>query len=149
MSLSWIDEYVAGVIENYNSNDVYEIFNNLDIHIIKVDKNDNVLKENDAIYIRSFYGIEVVYLRDDLPSQYERFVLSHELGHAILHTEIASAAYNNKLIIKGKLEKQADYFAIKLLDIELDDVYYEGLTTEQVSRDLCVSEESLEYIGVV
>ncbi len=148
MSLSWIDEYVAGVIENYNSNDVYEIYGNLDIRIIKVDKNDNVLKGNDAIYIRSFYGIEVVYLRDDLPSQYERFVLSHELGHAILHTEIASAAYSNKLIVKGKLEKQADYFAIKLLDIELDDVGYEGFTSEQLAKDLCVSEGSLEYMGI-
>ncbi len=146
MSLSWIDEYVDGVIENYNSNDVYEIYSNLDMNIIKVDRNDNVLRGNDAVYIRSFYGIEVVYLRDDLPSKYERFVLSHELGHAILHTEIASAAYNNKLIVKGKLEKQADYFAIKLLDIELDDVGYEGFTSEQLAKDLCVSEVSLEYI---
>ena len=146
MSLSWIDEYVAGVIEVYNSNDVYEIYSNLDMNIIKVDRNDNVLRGNDAVYIRSFYGIEVVYLRDDLPSQYERFVLSHELGHAVLHTEIASAAYNNKLLVKGKLEKQADYFAIKLLDIELDDVGYEGFTSEQVAKELCVNEESLNYI---
>lgn len=146
MSLSWIDEYVEGVIDHCYSEDIYEIYSNLDIHIIKVDKNDNVLKGNDAIYIRSFYGIEVVYLRDDLPPQYEKFVLSHELGHAILHTEIASAAYSNKLIVKGKLEKQADYFAIKLLDIKLDDVGYEGMTAGQVAGDLCVAEESLVYI---
>lgn len=145
MSLSWIDDYVDGVIENYDSKDVYEIYDSLDIHIIKVNKNDNVLKENDAIYIRSFYGMEVVYLRDDLPSQYEKFILSHELGHAILHTEISHAAYNNKLIIKGKLEKQADYFAIRLLDIKLDDISYEGLTSEQIAKELCIAEESLSY----
>jgi Zn-dependent peptidase ImmA (M78 family) len=88
----------------------------------------------------------VVYLRDDLPCQYEKFVLCHELGHAILHTEIPSAAYNNKLIVKGKLEKQADYFAIKLLDIKLDNVGYEGLTTEQIAKELCIAEESLNYV---
>lgn len=147
--MKWIDEYVDGVIANYNSNDVYEIYINLDIHIIKVDKNDSVLKRNDAIYIRSFYGIEVVYLRDNLPFQYERFVLSHELGHAILHTEIASAVYSNKLIVKGKLERQADYFAIRLLDIDLDDVGYEGFTSEQISKELCIAEESIFYMNEV
>jgi len=146
MSFSWIDPYVDGVIENYDSNDVYQIYKGLGIHLIRVDRNDSILKGNDAMYIRSFYGMEVVYLRDDLPLQYEKFVLCHELGHAILHTEIPSAAYNNKLVVKGKLEKQADYFAIKLFGIRLDDVSYEGLTTEQIATDLCVTEESLNYV---
>lgn len=145
MSLSWIDPYVDGVIENYDSNDVYRIYKSLGIHLIRVDKKDNILKGNDAMYIRCLYGLEVVYLRNDLPLPYERFVLCHELGHAILHTEISHAAYNNKFIVKGKLEKQADYFAIKLLDIRLDEVQYEGLTTEQIAKDLCITEESLNY----
>ena len=75
------------------------------------------------LYIRNFLGIEVVFIRDNLHYQYEKFVLAHELGHAVLHVEIGTAAYSNKLINRGKLERQADYFAIKILDIKIDDVY--------------------------
>lgn len=73
-------------------------------------------------------------------------MLAHELGHAILHTEIATAAYNNKLLNKGKLEKQADYFALKLLDISIDKDYFEGYTLEQIAKALYVTEASLNYI---
>lgn len=149
MGLSWIDEYVDGVIDHCYSEDIYEIYHTLKIGIIKTCKEDLVLQGNEALYIRNYLGAEVVFIRDDLPYKYEQFVLSHELGHAILHTEIASAAYNNKLIVKGKLENQADYFAIKLLDINLDDVYYKGFTNEQIAKDLCVAEESLIYINEV
>lgn len=145
MSLSWIDEYVDGIIEYCNSRDIFEILSSLGISIYRVCCNDSVLQGNDAMYIRSYFNIEVVFIRDDLPYQYEKFVLSHELGHALLHTEIAAAAYNNKLINKGKLERQADYFALRLLDITIDKDYYEGFTLEQIAHELCVTEECLAY----
>lgn len=145
MSLSWIDEYVDGIIEYCNSTDIIEIFSSLGISIYKVCFSDNVLQENDAMYIRSYFNVEVVFIRDDLHYQYQKFVLAHELGHALLHTEIAAAAYSNKLISKGKLERQADYFALRLLDITIDKDYYEGCTLEQIAQDLCVTETSLKY----
>ncbi|MBU5440230.1 hypothetical protein KQI42_19735 [Tissierella sp. MSJ-40] len=63
-----------------------------------------------------------------------------------MHIELSSAAYNNKLIVKGKLEYQADYFDLKLLDTRLNDVYHSDLTIEQIAKDLYVTEESLIYI---
>lgn len=146
MSLSWIDEYINGVIEYCCSRDIFEIYDSLNINIKEVDKNDLLLRGNDAVYVRNFLGIEAVFIRDDLPLQYEKFVLAHELGHAILHVEIATAAYNNKLTNRGKLERQADYFAIKLLDIKLDDVYHYELTLEQIAKELYVTEDSLNYV---
>lgn len=146
MSLSWIDEYVDVIIEYCNTRDIFEIFSSLGISIYRVCCSDSVLQQNDAMYIRSYFGIEVVFIRDDLPYQYEKFVLSHELGHALLHTEIAAASFNNKLINKGKLERQADYFALRLLDITIDKDYYEGFTIEQIAQELCVTEESLTYV---
>lgn len=59
--------------------------------------------------------------------------------------EIATAAYN-KLTNKGKLERQADYFAINLLGIKIDDVYHYGLTLEQIAKELYVTEDSLNYV---
>lgn len=145
-SFSWIDDYVDGTIDLCFSNDVYEIYKFLNINIIKLDKEDTLLCRYEAVYIRNYFGIEVVFIRDDLPHKYEKFVLAHELGHAILHVEATQAAYNGNLINKGKLEKQADYFAIKLLDIAIDRVYYEGYTCEQIAKDLCVADDSLNYI---
>lgn len=120
MNLSWIDQYVDGVKEYCSSNDIYEIYNTLNIEIKKIDKDDPILKGNEAVYIRNYFGIEVVFIKDNLPYQYEKFVLAHELGHAILHIEIITAAYNSQLINQGKLERQANCFALKLLDITID-----------------------------
>lgn len=143
MSLSWIDEYVDGVIHNCYSRDIFEIYSTLNINIKRIDKDDYLLQGNEALYIRSYFGLEVVFIRDDLPYRFEKFILGHELGHALLHTEISKATYNSKLINKGKLEKQADYFAIKLLNVNIDEIYYEGFTIEQIAKELCITEESL------
>lgn len=145
MNLSWMDQYIDGVIEYCGSNDVFEIYETLNINIKKVDKDDLLLQENDSVYVRNYLGIEVVFIRDDLPYKYEKFVLAHELGHAILHIDVASAAYSNKLLNKGKLEHEANYFALRLLNISIDSVYYDGYTYEQLAREFCVTESSLEY----
>jgi len=140
----WINDYVRGITEHCKTNDIYDIYNELNIKIYKVDKKDKILNNNDAFYMRDYYNLEIVFIRDDLEYYFEKFILAHELGHAILHTDIISAAYNKKLINKGKLEKQADYFALKLLNIEIDSIDYEGYTIEQISKSLHVSEKSLE-----
>lgn len=144
-SFSWIDEYVIGAVDLCLSNNIYEIYEFLNISIVKLDKKDTLLCGYEAIYFRNHFGIEVVFIRDDLPYQYEKFILAHELGHALLHTEIAKAAYNKNLINKGKLEKQADYFAIKLLDITIDEFYCGDYTYSQLASELYVTEESLKY----
>lgn len=133
MSLSWIDKYVDGVVDYCCSRDICEIYDTLNIIIKRIDKDDLLLQGNEAVYIRNYLGMEVVFVRDDLPYQYEKFVLAHELGHAILHVEIAQAAYNSKLVNTGKLERQADYFAIKLLDMSINEIDHEGLTIEQIA----------------
>ncbi|MCQ4925313.1 ImmA/IrrE family metallo-endopeptidase [Tissierella carlieri] len=143
MGLSWIDEYVYGVIDHCCSRDIFEIYDSLNINIKRVDKADSLLQGNDALYIRSYFGLEVVFIRDDLPYKYEKFTLAHELGRAILHAEVSKAAYNSKLINKSKLEKQSDYFALRLLAIAIDKDIYEGFTLDQISKDLCVTEDSL------
>lgn len=148
MSLLWIDEYVDGVMDYCYSNDIFEIYSTLNINIQRLDKNDLLLQGNEALYIRNYFDVEIVFVRDDLSYKYEKFVLSHELGHAILHTEIAQASFSSKLINKGKLERQADYFACKLLNIKIDDAYHYEFSTKQIARDLGVSNEALEHLEV-
>lgn len=144
MKLPWVDNLVVGLVELYDTRDIYELYQQLDIEIIKLNKENVLLRKGEAMYQRNYLGKETVFIRDDLEFQYEKFILAHELGHALLHTELISAAYDKTLINKGKLEKQADYFALQLLDIELDAIYYEGFTIEQIASSLYVSEKSLE-----
>lgn len=146
MNLTWIDKYVDGVIELTCTNDIFEIYKTLDIEIKRVDKDNSMLHGNEAIYIRSYLGLELVFINDSLPFRYEKFILAHELAHALLHIDQAQAAYNNDLIIRSKFELQADYFALKLLDISIDKYYYEGCTFEQVAKSLCVCEAILECL---
>lgn len=143
MCLSWIDECIAEIIKRSNSNDILDIYSTFNINIIKANKNNLILKGNEALYIRNYFDTEVVFIRDDLQYQYEKFILAHELGHALLHTEIYVAAFNKDLLNKSKLERQANYFALKLLNIELDSTEYEGYTIEQIAQALCVSQKSL------
>lgn len=136
MNLTWIDEYVDGVIDYCYSRDIFEIYNTLNIKLKRIDKDDCLLQGNEALYIRSHFGLEVVFIRDDLPYKYEKFILAHELGHALLHTDVQKASYNSKLINKGKLERQADYFALKLLDIKIDRRFFTDKNLEQTAREL-------------
>jgi len=143
MCLSWIDECIVEIIERSNSNDIFDIYSTFNINIIKANKDNLILKGNEALYIRNYFDTEVVFIRDDLHFQYEKFILAHELGHALLHTDIYVATFNKDLLNKSKLERQANYFALKLLNIELDSTEYEGYTIEQIAKALCISEESL------
>lgn len=144
MNLPWVDNLIVGLVELYGTRNIYELYQQLDIQVIKLNKDHIFLRKSEGMYQRNYYGHEVVFIKQDLEFQYEKFILAHELGHALLHTEIVQAAYDKNLVNKGRLEKQADYFALKLLEIEVDTVEYEGCTIEQISKALYVSEESLE-----
>lgn len=142
----WIDNCVSGLTECYGTNNIYELYDNLLIDIVRLPVDNIILRDKEAVYYRDFEGREVVYIREGLLVPYERYVLSHELGHAILHTDIHQATYTQDMLNKGKLEKQAHYFAVKLLDISIDPVEYTGLSLEQVAGALYVVEDCLEYV---
>jgi len=144
-SYDWINDCILGLIELYNTRDINELYDCLDIKIVKLQKNNILLQEREAFYHRNYFNEEVVFIRDDLDYQYEKFILAHELGHALLHTEVYTAAFNKNLLNKGKLEKQANYFALNLLNVDIDSIHFKGYTIEQISKTLYVSEESLKY----
>lgn len=149
MSFKWIDIYVLGVRDHCNSKDIFEIYDVFGIQIKKVNKDDFILQGNESVYIRDYFGVEIVFIRDDLNYNFMKFLLAHELAHALLHTDLSKAAYNKSLVNRGKLEKQADYFAFKLLDMRLDSVVCQGYSKAQIASELCVREDCLDcmYLG--
>ncbi|TZE81976.1 ImmA/IrrE family metallo-endopeptidase [Calorimonas adulescens] len=132
----WIDDFIAGLFELYKTLNIYELYDELCITIKKLPKENILFQGNEALYYRNYDGMEIVFIRNDLDIHYEKFVLAHELAHAIIHVDIYNAAFNKNLINIGKLDKQANYFALKLLNINLFDKDFEDLTIEQIARAL-------------
>lgn len=146
--MHWIDNYVEGIEEYCSSRDPVEICRSLDIEICHIDPNSFLLRNSEAIYFRSYLGQEIIFISNDLPYPYEKYVLAHELGHAILHPDVDIAAYSNKLFNKGKLERQANYFATKLLDIRINSSTFEGYSAEEIAKELYVAETSIEFAPI-
>jgi Zn-dependent peptidase ImmA (M78 family) len=148
MMKSWIDDYVIGIIDFCNTDNIYDIYECLEIRLVKLDKQNVLLQGNASIYHRSYLGKEVVFIRDDLNTPYEKYILAHELCHAVLHTYLTTSIANNPLINKDKLESQADYFASKLIGLELDNIDFEGFTLEQIACTLELPVSCLKNINL-
>lgn len=140
----WINDIVDGIIDMYNTNSPYELCRHLNIRIQKLEKNSYLLNGNDSIYYRNYYGHEIIFIRNDLYGYDEEFKLRHELGHAILHTSIPSSQYINY----GKLERQANYFALALKGVRFDLIKNEikGMTLEQIASYIEVPYEPLSQL---
>lgn len=143
----WIDDCLNGLICMYGTNNVYDLYGFLEIIIVKLSYDNILIQGNEAVYSRNYLDNECVFVREDLDPHYEKFILAHELGHALLHTDMNTAAFNSSLINIDKIEKQANYFAIRLLisEKDIDYVYLEGMNAEQISSYLGVPKEFIKY----
>lgn len=139
----WIDEIIKGIVEEVGNNNVYDIANFLNISIIKDNEKQNpILKSCDGFYLRSYKNKELIVIKDNLVN--EKQIIAHELGHALLHVDY-DFLLNNKFELNSKKEKEADYFACRLLfsDLTIED----GIeTTEQLANYLMIEESCVDYI---
>lgn len=124
-----LNNIILGLQENYNTNNIYELCDCLNIKIIKVNKFNPILLGDNSLYIREYLYNEIIFIRDDLPPSYEKFYLNHELGHALLHLNIKDTALPNTY----KIENEANIFAIKLLNLKFDEISLKNMTIEQIT----------------
>lgn len=144
--MNWLDSIIVGLIEECGSNDIYEVCDYLGVNIVKLEPSNAILRGNESVYNRNFFNREVIFIRNDLPVKYEKFALSHEVCHATVHTDIVSAAFNGDLINKGKLERQANYFAFKFNNIKLDEIELYEMTIEQIASCLELPNKALKQL---
>lgn len=141
--MTWIIEIVNGLIEMYETRDVYKLIDKLEIILIR----KNLPGNKKGRFFRDMFGNEFIFISDDLCIEEEKIVIAHELGHLILHTDLSTSYYSsNNLLNKDKLEVQANKFAAELLipdDVEI----IEGMTTKELACYLEISEElvNLKY----
>ena len=54
MYLNWLDNILEGLIDTYDTNDIYELYDYLEIKLIKLEPNNILLKE------MNLYIIEII-----------------------------------------------------------------------------------------
>lgn len=129
-----IDDTIKNLIKNAGSSDLYGIISYLDITIKPYQGKSFYCQLNDRKYI---------YLDNNLVENIKPFVLAHELGHAVLHKE-EIYHYSPLSINKTSTEREADYFAFKILGKEIDTSY--NYTISQYATLLDVTEETIKNI---
>lgn len=129
-----IDKKIENLIKESGSDDLEDIISSLGIKIVKESRKSFYCQIKDKKYI---------YLDKEAPEELQPFILAHELGHSILHQEEISH-YSPLSITKTATEREADYFAFKILGLEIDPTY--DYTISQYATMLKVNEEAISYI---
>lgn len=137
-----IRDIVEGLLETYGTVNPFELCCNLDIKIIK----SALGNEIKGFFQRTLEGYEIIHINSEIPEEEMKYICAHELGHAILHTDISISFFiENSLQVKNKYEIQADKFAAELLlyNIELEQCDYKEMSISQLSAYFCVPESLL------
>ncbi len=135
-----IKEIVIGIKESHSFLSLEELIESIGINFAVVPSDLTILDGDLACYFK-LNEKEHIYLSEACPKEQETFVLAHELGHAILHdVEMAHCGYLYK---SRKLEEEADYFAIKLLEDNYE--LFEGYTSSDYVSLYGIRETATEY----
>lgn len=109
-----ISQEVEQLVNTYNTNNVREI---AEYFNIAIEYQEFRAKTLDSRLIISD-GAGYIFIRPDLDSAYENFLIAHELGHYILHYDENISFNFLRRIYKTRLEKEANTFACLLLICE-------------------------------
>lgn len=86
-----------------------------------------------------------IFLNENLSENEMNLVMSHELGHAIMHRKLNCYFIRNKtLLLDSKIEIEANTFAVNLLIPDDTIVENKNYTTEQFSRLLGYNQKLIE-----
>lgn len=108
--MKYIEKKVLSLVRKYNQRDPFTLAKKLGIEII----------ENDLGEVFGYYTqinrIKFIFINSNLSESEKKFVCSHELGHAILHSKITTPCLMHlKNINDIKIECEANQFAVQLL----------------------------------
>lgn len=133
----YIEDIVTGLKESANSNRLKDIIDYLGINVISVDSID----KRYGFYLKG--SKESIFISRECDERLRDFVLAHELGHAILHDEVLTS-FSIMQSTKTRIELEADYFAMYLLDIKIErDLDY---TEEEYSQLYGVHKDIIKYL---
>lgn len=129
-----------GIIEQFNTRNIYEIVDGLNILLLKKHMFDN----KQGVFLRDIFGNETITVDANLNEYQRRIVIAHELGHAILHTNLNVSYCTSSLISNEKLELQANKFAAELLLEDNIEDMYKHFTIKELAAIYNVPERLIE-----
>lgn len=127
-----IKDTVERLIKDCGTRKPFDICSYLDISVIFSDLGKKIM----GFYQRTEEGIIILHINNRLDEETQKYVCSHELGHAINHPDMSISFFiENPLLVSSKYEIEADTFAAELLlEDDLSDTY-EGYTIEQIAAN--------------
>lgn len=102
------------MIKKYGTRNPFRIAEEMDAIVLKVP-----LKGVNGFYHR-YMDYDLIYINEDLSEEEQFIVCAHELGHMVLHNDIDSIFLDSPVTIPGKIELQANAFALQLLQCDLN-----------------------------
>ena len=133
-----IKETVKMVCSKYNTRNPYELAKFLGIEVIYQELGQ----------VRGYYfcqkRIKLIYINSNLEDYTERFVLAHELGHAVMHPKSCTPFLQTTFWSVNKLEIEANKFASELLIPDSDLQEHWEYNVDEFARFYGVPKEIIE-----
>ncbi len=130
-----ISELAVRLVKKYGTRDPFEIAENMGVELMFCE-NFGTLKGMYSVIKRNRF----IFINKNLEYCMQRIVCAHELGHDILHRNLAKESMLREFMLydmKTKPEYEANVFAAEILiDTEelLKNIYEFGYTAEQTAR---------------
>lgn len=137
-----IFEIVEGLKNTYHTSDPFELCDYLGVKVAIAD-----LGSLKGIYTYIDY-VPVIIISSTLKMIPQLLVCGHELGHHVLHSEIAKQGSLREFTffnMRDKTEAEANLFLANLNidDDELDELFREGRSVSEAAQILCYPEQLL------
>ncbi len=138
-----VKKSVSNLKKKFKTTNIFELIDFLNIEIIETDLGIKTL----GMY-RTIKRNKFIFLNNNLDYIEKKFILAHELGHAVLHSSVnCFFLENNSFFVKNKIEREANEFSAELLidDVELKDLLCSSYTTAQIAALIEVPESLILY----
>lgn len=131
-------EFVERLVCDFKTRDPFEIASGLGILVL----------EEPLGSINGYYNevldVQFIHVNCDLPDYQKRFVVAHELGHALLHSGFNYHFLKNHTFFNlERFEKEADKFAVLLLVDKIEP--YQSI--HEVALLYGISENAIKYLN--
>lgn len=131
----------------YQTNDPHEICRNMDIDVMERPMGISAQSCKGFFLVSS--RCKLIVINSDLPESIQRIIITHELGHAVLHSDSAISAFHEFAMFDdtNRMEYEANVFAAEfMLD---DDEVIASLEMQQdffqMAKCLYVPPELLDF----
>lgn len=110
MIIDSIDKKIEMLVSHHETRDPYKIAKNMGIFVVEEDLGEIYG------YYNHYKRIKFLHINSRLSATERLITCAHELGHAVCHpNENTPALTRSNLVSEYKIEKEANYFATKLL----------------------------------